>query len=73
MFGVLVCNTIMKENIRSRYFVIAIIAILFSTKAPALIFTTVFVGLYFYFKNHKRIEPWVIVIGAIAFVFVGWL
>lgn len=72
VFGVLVCNTIMKENIRSRYFVIAIIAILFSTKAPALIFTTVFVGLYFYFKNHKRIEPWVIVIGAIAFVFVGW-
>ena len=71
VFGVLVSNTSMSGKVRKRYYVIAIISILFAAKSPALIFTVVFVFLYFYFKKHNKLKVWVIILLAIALIFAG--
>lgn len=71
IFGILVCNTKMSEKKRHRYYAIAIIAMLFSTKAPSLVFTTIFIGLYFYFRKNKKLKPWIIFIGVVAIALVG--
>lgn len=71
VFGVLVSNTSMSEKVKKRYYVIALISILFSTKSPALMFTVVFVFLFFYFKKHERLSVWVLIPMAVAIIIAG--
>lgn len=71
VFGVLVCNTSMSEKVKKRYYVIALISILFATKSPALMFTAVFVVLFFYFKKHERLSIWLLIPMAVIIIIAG--
>lgn len=72
VFGILVCNTKMRDNVRITYYVMAIISLILATKAPPIMFSIIFVGLAFYFKKHDRVSPAVILIGAVILAVAGW-
>ena len=71
-FGVIVCNTKMGERKRKTYYYMAIISLVLATKAPAIIFSIVFLFLYYYFKKYDRISIPVIIVGVLAIIAVGW-
>lgn len=72
IFGILVCNTKMRENIRIGYYVMAIISLILATKAPPIMFSIIFVGLAIHFKKHERISPGILIVGAVILLVAGW-
>lgn len=72
VFGILVCNTKMRENVRLTYYAMAIISIVLATKGPPIMFSIIFVGLSFYFRKHDRISPAIMLIGAAILAWAGW-
>lgn len=71
VFGVLVCNTRMNRRVRILLYIMAIISMVLSTKAPAIMFAIIFVGLSQYFKNHEKLSVPVLIVGAIIIVIAG--
>lgn len=71
VFGVIVCNTKMTERKRKIYYAMAIVSLVLATKSPPIIFSIIFVFMYYYFKKHDRLSAPVIVIGVIALLVAG--
>lgn len=71
-FGVIVCNTKMKERSKAVYYVMGIISLVLATKAPPILFSIIFILLYFYFKKHQKLSLWFILLGAVILVIAGW-
>lgn len=72
IFGILVCNTKMRDNAKMTYYVMAIISLVLATKGPPIMFSIIFVGLSIYFKKHDKISPTVFLIGAVILAAAGW-
>lgn len=71
IFAVLVCNTRMKHGTKVLFYIMAMISMILTTKAPPILFSIIFVGLSFYFKKHKKLSTWIIIIGIIMVIIVG--
>ena len=71
-FGILVCNTKMRNKEKIYYYAMAIISLVLATKAPPIMFSIIFIGLAFYFKKHERLSPIVIITGVIILIVAGW-
>lgn len=72
VFGVLVCNTKMTDKERRFYYTLAIISLVLATKAPPIMFSVIFIGLSYYFKDHERVSPGIVILGAILIIALGW-
>lgn len=71
IFAVLVCNTRMKHGTKVLFYIMAMISMILTTKAPPILFSIIFVGLSFYFRKHKKLSTWIIIIGIIMVIIVG--
>lgn len=71
-FGILVCNTKMRNKEKTYYYAMAIISLVLATKAPPIMFSIIFIGLAVYFKKHERISPAIMIIGIIILTIAGW-
>lgn len=71
VFAILVCNTRMKHGTKALFYFMAMISMILTTKAPPILFSIIFVGLAFYFKRHKKLSAFVIILGIIAIVIAG--
>ncbi len=70
MFGSIIATNKLSEKKKNFYYIIGVLAILASLKSPGLMFTAIFVGLFFYFKKHDRLSIQII----IPMVLIGiWL
>ncbi|MCC8073747.1 MAG: hypothetical protein LIO62_06455 [Clostridiales bacterium] len=72
ILGVIVCCNTIPQKIKRRYYFLAIISILLSTKAPALILAFAFVFLSIYFKRRQKLSIFAIIFIGIALVFIAW-
>lgn len=71
-FGVIVCNTKMEERSKIPYYIIGIISLILATKSAPIMFSIIFVILYFYFKKHEKLSLWIILFSMIVIIFAGW-
>lgn len=71
VFGVLVCSTRIGKRTRILLYVMALISMMLSTKAPSFMFALLFVGLAYYFKGHEKLSPAAVIFGIIIIVIVG--
>ena len=71
IFAVLVCNTRMKHGTKVLFYIMAMISMILTTKAPSILFSIIFVSLSFYFRKHKKLSLWIIIIGIIMVIIVG--
>lgn len=71
VLGIIVCNTTMKQNIRNRYYFMAVISIVLATKGPALALAFLFIFLSYYFKRHQKITVPVYIFIGICMLILG--
>lgn len=65
IFAILVCSTRITDRFRYFLYFCALASMLLTTKSPGILLTIMFVGLSFYFKKHKKLSPFVILIGIV--------
>lgn len=71
VFGVLVCSSKISDRRRKIYIFMAVISIFLAAKSPSLVFSLMFVFLFFYFKRHKRLNAPIIIIMLVGILLIG--
>ncbi len=72
IFGILVCNTRMTDRKKAYYYAMAIVSLVLATKSPPIMFSIMFVALFFYFKKHDHLSPGIIILGLVVLAAAGW-
>lgn len=71
VFGVFVCSKNITDKVRFRYYFMSVVSIAMNTKSEALIFSILFILLFFYLKKYKRINFAMILLMLVLIIIAG--